>query len=165
MKRTSSVGIIGRRFCASLARGAPERRIRHTRGSNCRMRAPRSLRRVLLAAALAAVYTAAGKLGLTLAVVHPSATAVWPGTAIGIAALVVFGDALWPGILAGAFLVNVTTAGTPATSLGIACGNTLEALAGAYLLRRLCGGRSFFERAPSIFLFALVVAPLATSRR
>src|SRR6058998_888460 len=87
-------------------------------------------------AGLAAVYLLAAKLGLMLAFVHASATAVWPPTGIALAAFLVFGYRVWPGIFAGAYLANITTAGTVATSLGIAAGNTLEGLIGAYLVNR-----------------------------
>jgi hypothetical protein len=40
---------------------------------------------------LAAIYTLAGKLGLALAFVNASATAVWPPTGIALAAVLVFG--------------------------------------------------------------------------
>jgi len=43
-----------------------------------------------IVAGLAAVYFFAGKVGLQLAVVHPSATAVWPGTGIALAAILLF---------------------------------------------------------------------------
>src|SRR5881396_2869499 len=82
---------------------------------------------------LAAVYFVSGKFGLSLAFVHASATAVWPPTGLSLAAVLLVGYRVWPGIFAGAFLVNLSTAGTVATSLGIALGNTLEALAGGWL--------------------------------
>ena len=104
------------------------------------------------------MYVVAGKLGLRLAFVHVSATAVWPPTAIALAALVLRGLGLWPGVLLGAFLVNVTTAGTVATSLGIAAGNTLEAVVGAYLVNRYARGRYAFERSQDIFRFAALAA-------
>src|SRR5205809_6875680 len=75
----------------------------------------------------------AGKLGLSLASVHASASAVWPPTGLAIGALIVGGRRLWPAVLLGAFVVNITTAGSIATSVGIAVGNTLEALVGAWL--------------------------------
>src|SRR2546422_8893105 len=93
---------------------------------------------------LAAIYLLAGKLGLRLAIVHPSATAVWPGTGIALAALLLLGYRVWPGIFLGAFLVNLTTAGSILSSLGIASGNTLEALLGAYLVTRFANGRRGF---------------------
>src|SRR5712664_2943433 len=95
--------------------------------------------------ALAWVYFVAGKIGLRLAFVHASATAVWPPTGIALAALLLLGYRVWPGIFLGAFLVNVTTEGTIATSLGIAVGNTLEGLTGAYLVNRFARGREAFE--------------------
>jgi len=107
--------------------------------------------------AVAGAYLVAGKLGLTLAAVHPSATAIWPGTGIALAALLVLGYRLWPGIFVGAFLVNSTTAGSLLTALGIASGNTLEALAGAVLVNRFAGGRDAFRRAPHAFRYAGLV--------
>lgn len=112
-------------------------------------------------AALGAAYFASGKLGLKLALVNPSATAVWPPTGIALAALILLGPKAWPGVFAGAFLTNITTAGTTATSLGIALGNTLEALAGAALVGRFASGASAFERPRDVVLFALLAAGLA----
>jgi integral membrane sensor domain MASE1 len=62
-------------------------------------------------ALLAALYFGAGKLGLTLAFVNASATAVWPPAGIALAAFLVLGYRVWPGILLAAFLVNLTTTG------------------------------------------------------
>ncbi|HTX16383.1 MAG TPA: MASE1 domain-containing protein [Candidatus Baltobacteraceae bacterium] len=106
---------------------------------------------------MAAVYFIAGKLGLSMAFVHPSSTAVWPATGITLAALLIFGYRVWPGIFIGAFLVNITTAGSVSTSLGVAAGNTLEGLAAAYLVIRFANGRNAFDRAGDTFRFALLV--------
>ncbi len=113
--------------------------------------------------ALAAVYFAAGKLGLRLAFVHESATAVWPPTGIGLAACLVLGARVWPAILLGAFLVNVTTEGSLLTSAGIAAGNTLESLLGALLVSRLAGGRKAFERPADVVRFAILAGLVATT--
>src|ERR1700682_4625444 len=83
-----------------------------------------------------AVYIAAGKLSLQLASVHPSASPVWPPTGIALAVLLTLGYRYWPAIAIGAFLVNLTTAGSVASSAGIATGNTLEALTACYLTTR-----------------------------
>src|SRR5213596_4125732 len=80
----------------------------------------RLLRRLGLLAALAAGYFVAGKLGLEVAYVHPSATAVWPPTGLTLAAFLLAGSDVWPAVLVGAFLVNITTAGSIATSAAIA---------------------------------------------
>jgi PAS domain S-box-containing protein len=113
-------------------------------------------------AGLFGVYVLAGKLSLSLAFVHASASAVWPPTGIALAALLILGDRAWPAIFAGAFVVNVTTAGSVATSLGIASGNTLEGLLGAYLVNRFACGARAFERAPDAFKFAGLAAGLST---
>jgi diguanylate cyclase (GGDEF)-like protein/PAS domain S-box-containing protein len=104
--------------------------------------------------ALAAIYVGAAKLGLSLAYVHPSATPVWPATGISIAALLLFGRWVWPGIFVGAFVANAWVSGSPLPSLGIALGNTLEAVLAAWLVTRFAGGSHAFDRARDIFRFA-----------
>jgi diguanylate cyclase (GGDEF)-like protein len=111
---------------------------------------------------LAAVYIVAGKLGLRLAFVNASATAVWPPTGIALAACLILGRSVWPVIFFGAFVVNVTTAGGVLTSLGIATGNTLEAVVGSLLVDRFATGRRSLEHPGGIFRFALLAAGLST---
>ncbi|HEX4001777.1 MAG TPA: MASE1 domain-containing protein [Candidatus Acidoferrales bacterium] len=103
---------------------------------------------------LAAVYYVAGKLGLSLAFIHPSSTAVWPAAGITLAAFLILGYRVWPAIFIGAFLVNITTAGSVLTSLAIAGGNTLEGLVAAWLIIHFANGRSAFDRASDAFRFA-----------
>src|SRR5439155_174520 len=67
----------------------------------------RLLRRLGLLAALAAGYFVAGKVGLEVAYVHPSATVVWPPSGLTLAAFLLLGYEVWPAILLGAFLVNI----------------------------------------------------------
>src|SRR5438132_639915 len=107
---------------------------------------------------LAVIYLIAGKLGLMLASLHASASPVWPPAGIALAALLLLGYRAWPAIFVGDFLLNVTTAGNVATSFAIATGNTLEALAGAWLVNRFAGGRNVFERPQGVFKFALAAA-------
>jgi PAS domain S-box-containing protein len=118
--------------------------------------------RLAILALLTIVYFAAGKVGLGLAYVHASASAVWPPTGIALAALLLLGNRVWPAILLGAFLVNLSTAGTMATSAAIAAGNTLEGLAGAHLVRRFAGGTGAFDRVRDILRFVVVAAIVAT---
>jgi signal transduction histidine kinase len=118
---------------------------------------------IFATALLAVLYFFAGKLGLKLAFVNPSATAVWPPTGIAIAALVLLGYRFWPGILLGAFAVNLTTSGSVVASLGIAIGNTLEGLVAAFLVLTFAGGRSAFERPQNVFKFAFLAAVASTA--
>src|SRR5262245_60504452 len=117
---------------------------------------------VAINVALTGLYVAAGRFGLSLAFVHSSVTAIWPPTGIALAALLIFGYRVWPGILLGAFLVNETKSGDVMTSMAIGAGNTLEALAAAWLLNRFTSGRDVFERTRNIWKFVLLATILAT---
>src|SRR5216117_3721046 len=112
---------------------------------------------------LTGVYVVAGKFGLSLAFVHASASAVWPPTGIALAATLLLGYRVWPAILLGAFLVNATTEGSVWTSLGIASGNTLEGLLGAWLVTRFANGRNVFSRSQDIFAFTALAGFLSTT--
>src|SRR5690349_16650073 len=90
--------------------------------------------------ALTAIYFVAGKLGLSFATVHSSASAVWPPTGIALGAFLIYGNRVWPAVFVGAFLVNITTAGSVAASLGIAAGNAIEGFVGGSLVSRFAGG-------------------------
>jgi diguanylate cyclase (GGDEF)-like protein len=123
----------------------------------------RFLRDLTISSALAAGYFVAGKLGLRLATVHASATGVWPPTGIALAAYLVFGYRMWPAVLGAAFLVNLTTAGSAATSVGIGVGNALEGVLAAYLVTRFADGVRAFERPRSTFLFTILAAMVSTT--
>src|SRR5207302_5736386 len=56
--------------------------------------------------ALAAVYVAAGKLGIALRVAHGVITPVWIPTGLAIAALFIFGARFWPAVAVGALVTN-----------------------------------------------------------
>ncbi len=121
-----------------------------------------SIQRWAIIAVVTAIYFAGGKFGLKLAYVNPSVTPVWPPTGIALAALLLFGYRVWPAILFGAFLVNLTTPVSVATTIGITIGNTLEGLTGAWLVNRWAGGRHAFDRARDILKFAILAGLLAT---
>lgn len=121
------------------------------------------LRLSVMLCGLAVIYVLAGKLGLTLAVFHPSATPVWPPTGISLAAFLLLGFGVWPAIFLGAFVVNLTTAGSVATSLSIATGNTLEGLLGAFLVNQFANGRNVFAHQRDTFAFVLLAALLSTT--
>jgi diguanylate cyclase (GGDEF)-like protein len=107
-------------------------------------------------AGLAALYFFAGKLGLRLAYFHANASPVSPAAGIALVAFMLLGPRAWPAVLVGAFLVNVTTAGTAVTSLVIALGNTIEGAVGGYLVLRWAGARRFYEGARNVFKFTVL---------
>jgi len=111
-------------------------------------------------------YVVAGRLGLLLAFEQANATAVWAPAGIALAAFLLLGYRVWPAILLGAFLVNVTTTASVAVSVGIASGNTLEAFVGAYLVRRFSAGLRSFERPQDVLKFAAlagIVGPVLSA--
>ncbi|HET9120908.1 MAG TPA: SpoIIE family protein phosphatase [Solirubrobacterales bacterium] len=111
---------------------------------------------------LAGAYYGSAKLGLDLAFSNESVTAVWPPTGIALAALVLWGRGLWPGVLLGAFLANVTTDVPVYTAAGIAIGNTLEAFVGAWLLDRF-GFRPNLLRLRDLFALVVLGAVISTT--
>ncbi|OFV84255.1 MAG: hypothetical protein A2W26_09285 [Acidobacteria bacterium RBG_16_64_8] len=91
---------------------------------------------VLKVVALTLVYHLAARVGLQLAYVQINTSPVWPPTGIALAALLIFGTELWPGVALGVLLGFVLTGAPWRLAVGITIGNTLEAVAAVYLLRR-----------------------------
>ena len=123
-------------------------------------------RQVLKVAVVATVYFVAARLGLSLAVVHSNVTAVWPPTGIAIAALLIWGRGVWPGILIGALAANLLTQITFSSAVGIGIGNTLEALAVLFLLTRSKRWNGQLDSGVNVFWFAFcaaVVGPLVSA--
>ena len=112
--------------------------------------------------ALAALYLVAARLGLTLDAVSGFATLVWPATGIALAALTSFGYRLWPGVFLGAFIANVLTGAPPIVALGMAAGNTLEAVVGTYLLRRVAGFRTSLDGVRDALALIVLAAGVST---
>lgn len=104
--------------------------------------------------AVAVAYFAAAKGGLALAHENSSVTAVWPPTGIALAALVLWGCRLWPGVALGAFLANVWTGAPLITVLGITAGNTLEGLIAASLLVHVAQFRPSLDRTRDVLALA-----------
>jgi PAS domain S-box-containing protein len=116
-------------------------------------RVPRQLLDILL---LATLYFVVAKGGLALASIHPSASPVWPPSGVALAALLLVGPRLWPGIFLGAFLANIFTFGSAFTSMAIAGGNTLEAVITAALLTKWSGGAATFDTPLQVAKFSLL---------
>ena len=114
-------------------------------------------------AALALVYVAAARLGLMVDAIAGFATLVWAPTGIALAALLVSGYRLWPAIFVGAFAVNVWTGAPLLAALGIAAGNTLEAVAGAWAVRRIRGFRLALDRMQDVVAIIVFAAVLSTT--
>jgi diguanylate cyclase (GGDEF)-like protein/PAS domain S-box-containing protein len=99
----------------------------------------RSRSALVTIAVTAVVYVCAAKFGFTMAFTAEQVTLVWPPTGFALAILLGYGTGAWPGVFIGAFLANATAHEPLAIAACIATGNTLEAVVGAYLLRRYTG--------------------------
>jgi PAS domain S-box-containing protein len=113
-------------------------------------------------AVVAALYFALAKGSLAFASINPSATPIWPPTGLALALTLLRGRRILPAIFVGAAAANVATAGTIATSLVIAIGNTLEAFVGAWLMRRWAHGGNALQTPTDIGKFAIIVAGAST---
>jgi integral membrane sensor domain MASE1 len=107
---------------------------------------------------LVVVYFVAAKLSLQLAISPGYAVAIWPPSGIALAATLLLGTRLWPGVWLGAALVNYTVNSSLMLAVLMGTGNALEALAGAELVRRFMGVPRRFERARDVALFVAIAA-------
>src|SRR5688572_24411502 len=112
--------------------------------------------------ALATLYIVAARIGLALDAVAGFATLVWPPTGIALAALVLRGTRLWPAVMIGAGIANMLTGAPILVALGIASGNTVEALVGAYAPRRLPGFRTSLGRLRDVRRLLVLAAIFST---
>jgi two-component system sensor kinase FixL len=114
---------------------------------------------LLAIAVVTAAYYLAGHLAVRLAIPPGIATPVWPPSGIALAALLIGGRRLWPGVWLGSFLVNISIlwnsdeqpSGIAITSL-IATGSTLQSIVGATLVQRLTGSTYPFDTARHLFM-------------
>ncbi len=108
------------------------------------------------------LYFFSARIGLDLQAVNKFAALIWPASGIALAALILFGYRLWPGIALGAFLVNFLNGANPFIALGIALGNTLEAMAGKYLLERFIQFNTSFGRVRASLAFIVLCSFFAS---
>ena len=114
---------------------------------------------------LGAAYFITGKLGIFLAITPGYATAIWPPSGIALAGILIYGYRVWPGILLGSFLINfpVTLSAAPPSetlysviiSLVISGGASLQAVVGAYWVKRFAGFPNPLAKEKDVFLFLL----------
>jgi PAS domain S-box-containing protein len=127
---------------------------------------PSRLPTIGLCLVVAVVYFAGAELGLSLASLHENVTPVWPPTGIAIAAVLIFGPRVLPGVFLGALAANLSTNLPIPFTFGIATGNTLEALVAWLLLRQSKRWRNSFDSVGEVLTFvvyAAVLAPLVSA--
>jgi len=107
-------------------------------------------------------YFVLAKIGLTLALINSSTSAIWPATGFALAAVLLWGYRVAPAVLIASFAANVTNIGSISEATAIALGNTLEALVAAWLINVWCDGRETFATTTGVAKFALVCVSSTT---
>jgi PAS domain S-box-containing protein len=110
--------------------------------------APRQVGKFLAQTAIAfAAYVVAGKLGQATSSIRSSNLGpVWPAYGVALAAFLLYGNRVWVGIAAAAFLVAFLSPVSAVAAVGQATGATLAALIGAFLLYRIAKFRPSLSR-------------------
>ncbi len=112
-------------------------------------------RQWLIGAALFVSYLAAVYLAHLVA---PESNLILPGMAIAITALFFAGIELWPVLLSATLVASFVSGASPLTLLVLPAGETLQAVLGAYLLRRAEIDPLFRKFRDIFFLFIIVLA-------
>jgi signal transduction histidine kinase/CheY-like chemotaxis protein len=113
---------------------------------------------------VAAVYYITAKLGQYLAIPPGFITPVYAPSGLAVATLLIFGFSAWPGLVLGAFVAATwplwVNTGQPAMAIaagtGITVGSVLQAVVGAYLLRRWVGRHHLFDNGQNVFKFTVI---------
>jgi len=128
-------------------------------------------RRLVEVLAVGVAYFVLGRLALLLAIPPGYATAVWPAAGVALAAVLMLGRHVWPGIAVGSFVVNVWTSfdaaslntifKTTSLPLFIGIGAALQALVGAQLIRRFVGYPNPLAKEQDVIKFLMLGGPVA----
>ncbi|MES2324764.1 MAG: CHASE domain-containing protein [Pseudomonadota bacterium] len=119
-------------------------------------------RLLLVCALLALLYFCAARLGLLLAFESTNVSPVWIPSGIALAALLLLGKRVWPGVIIGAMAANAVVfqengalQGIAAlgVALAIASGNTLEGLATVFLLGKLMRDPRALRTPGQVYIF------------
>lgn len=116
--------------------------------------------RLFLIISLLTVYFLTGKTGLSFALPPGFSSPVWPPSGISLAALLIFGPSIWPGVFLGSFLTNTwpfASFSIIPLNIVIAAGASIQALVGERLLRSLgINYRNLFEFYLNVFYFIAI---------
>lgn len=129
------------------------------------------VRDLAVIAILALAYYGSARLGQILAIPPGNVTAIWPPSGIALAAVLLFGSRVWPGIALGGFAGDIwpifdgssaaAAARSIATVAGMEAGVVIEILVLAYLIRRYIGFPYPFASARSVLVFILLIGSLS----
>jgi PAS domain S-box-containing protein len=107
------------------------------------------------------VYLFVGRIALITS--HGFASMIWPPSGIALAMLILLGVRYWPIVWLAALATNLTVGGPLVSSLGAACGNTLEAYLGARILLATQNFRPALDDLRVVFRLIIPVALVTTA--
>ncbi|MBI2870664.1 MAG: MASE1 domain-containing protein [Candidatus Omnitrophica bacterium] len=119
------------------------------------------MKKLLEIGIMAVAYLTTALFGFLFAIPPGNVTILWPPSGLALAGTLLRGPRIWPGIWMGSFLANLIffihmpTAGMAGllVSCAIATGSTLQALAGAFLIRNWVGTQNPFNRSRDMVMF------------
>ncbi|OGH94490.1 MAG: hypothetical protein A2X42_03075 [Candidatus Margulisbacteria bacterium GWF2_38_17] len=135
-------------------------------GSQTNLSWNRKLAEIVL---VAVIYIIIARLGVIISGQLVSVSGLWPSAGIALAALLLRGYYLWPGIFLGAVFGGgiLDSASTPLlissilVSLCFGVGMTLEAMLGTFLIKRFIPDPNPYNRRKDVFVF-IIIALLST---
>jgi len=120
-------------------------------------------RELLIFVGLTAAYVAAAKLGFRAALAVEQVSPAWPPSGLALWAVLVLRRRAWAAIVAGALIANLTTDVPLLPAAAIAIGNTLEAIAGGWLLREFADVDRSLDRLRQVTALIILGAMVSTT--
>ena len=113
-------------------------------------------------AALLVIYVGFGAFSLGISFRRSSEVLVWLPSGLSLAALILFGWRLWPGVLVGAVVVGAMQGLAPLLAAAVAAGTTLEAVGSSIVLRRFLDFRPSLDRLRDVVALLLVAGVIGS---
>lgn len=128
------------------------------------------LKYLLLVSGVAIAYGITGHISLLMSAPPGYAATIWPSSGIALAAVLVLGNRVWPGVLIGSFFVNAWTGFDDSSTqaivesfgvpIGIGFGAALQSVVGAFLVRRFAGFPNLLSTERDVFSFLFWGGPI-----
>lgn len=116
-----------------------------------------------ISAIIAFTYFIVGRIGLRSVAPHESVTAIWLPAGLSLAALLLRGNRVLPGIFAGALLLSISMSRPITISTGFALITTAEAVLAAYLVNKYANGINAFFKARDVLCFVILAGIVASA--
>jgi len=113
-------------------------------------------RNLAINAALALIYYVVGVIGLRPGAPSDPVTAIWLPAGIALAAVLLRGTRMLPGVFVGEFLLSIKMGSSILNSTGFSVGTILEILLAAHLVNKYANGIQAFSKARDVLRFVVL---------